>query len=280
MAVVTEDYFSASARRFCAAAPFGLHDNRDRTAGDDCRSTRRPIAIFPARIRSGNAFACTTDDGGRKMRTIVGVVPHLKVYGYDETASPLPQVYLPHVASAADGLVMLLRTSSPRGNPGEAVPANRRVARSGAAGFRSAHDAGTRAETWATPRLMHVSLSAFASLALVLASIGLYGVMAYNGQRRTREIGVRLALGARRRQIVSLMLRQGTRLLAVGLLLGFFSAFALSRLIRSLLFEVNATDPASTSPSACCSAPPPSSLVGFRRDARPESTPMITLRAE
>ena len=83
----------------------------------------------------------------------------------------------------------------------------------------------------------------FASLALVLALIGLYGVMAYNGQRRTREIGVRLALGAWRRQIVSLMLRQGARLLAVGLPLGFFTAFALSRLIRSLLFEVSATDP-------------------------------------
>ena len=88
------------------------------------------------------------------------------------------------------------------------------------------------AETWATSRLITFLLSAFASLALILVLIGLYGVMAYNGQRRTREIGVRLALGARRRQIVSLMLRQGTRLLAVGLLLGFFTAFALFRLIR------------------------------------------------
>ena len=64
-------------------------------------------------------------------------------------------------------------------------------------------------ETWATPRLMSFLLTAFAALALLLAVVGLYGVMAYNGVRRTREIGVRLALGARRRQISAMMLESG-----------------------------------------------------------------------
>jgi putative ABC transport system permease protein len=136
------------------------------------------------------------------------------------------------------------------------------------------------AETWATPRLITFLLSTFAGLALTLAVIGLYGVMAYNGLRRTREIGVRLALGARRRQISGMLLRQGIRLLAIGLLVGFAGAFALSRLIRSLLFSVSAADPAvyfavslllgGAAMLAC--------WIPARRAARVD--PMITLRAE
>jgi ABC-type antimicrobial peptide transport system permease subunit len=98
-------------------------------------------------------------------------------------------------------------------------------------------------ETWATPRLLTFLLSIFAGLAAILAVIGIYGVISYNGLRRTREIGVRLALGARRDQIVALILGQGVRLLAIGLLLGFAAAFALSRVMRSVLFGVSATDP-------------------------------------
>ena len=99
------------------------------------------------------------------------------------------------------------------------------------------------AETWTTARLMAFLLVAFAVLAFSLAVVGLYGVMAYNGMRRTREIGVRLALGARRQQIVSMMLAQGLRLLVIGVVVGIAGAFTASRLIRSLLFEVNAADP-------------------------------------
>ena len=98
-------------------------------------------------------------------------------------------------------------------------------------------------ETWATPRLMSFLLVCFATLALTLAIVGLYGVMAFNGLRRMREIGVRLALGAMPGQIRTMMLRQGMRLLGAGLVLGFIGAVALSRVIRSLLFGVSANDP-------------------------------------
>ena len=70
-------------------------------------------------------------------------------------------------------------------------------------------------ETWATSRLLTFLLTIFAGLACILAVVGIYGVISYNGLRRTREIGVRLALGARRDQIVSLILGQGIRLLAI-----------------------------------------------------------------
>ena len=136
------------------------------------------------------------------------------------------------------------------------------------------------AETWATPRLMSFLLGTFSVLALTLSLVGLYGVMAYNGLRRTREIGIRLALGARRKQIVTMMLQQGMRLLAIGLLVGFVGAFGLSRVIRSLLFEVNAGDPrvyiAVSGLLACAAAA--ACWIPARRASRVD--PMITLRTE
>ena len=135
-------------------------------------------------------------------------------------------------------------------------------------------------ETWATPRLMSFLLLCFAGLGLTLSVVGLYGVMAYNGLRRTREIGVRLALGALPAQIAQMMLGHGLRLLGCGLFLGFASAFALSRLIRSLLFGVSANDPliylavsfllAGAALLAC--------WIPARRASRVD--PMITFRAE
>jgi putative ABC transport system permease protein len=135
-------------------------------------------------------------------------------------------------------------------------------------------------ETWAAPRLMTFLLGVFAVLALLLAVIGLYGVMAYNGVRRMREIGVRLALGARREQIVQMMLGQGMRLLGIGLGVGLLGAFAASKVLRTLLFEVNPSDPltyigvalllAVVAALAC--------WIPARRASRVD--PMITLRAE
>ena len=90
----------------------------------------------------------------------------------------------------------------------------------------------------------HVSPLAFLPASrCVLALVGIYGVISYNGLRRTREIGVRLALGARRGQIVSLILGQGAVCSRSASASAFTAAFALSRLIRSLLFDVSASDP-------------------------------------
>jgi len=97
-------------------------------------------------------------------------------------------------------------------------------------------------ETWATHRLVSSLLAIFALLALGLATVGLYGVIAYTSLGRMREIGVRLALGAQRFQIRNLILSHGMKLFAAGVVLGLGGAIAFSQLLRSVLFEVQLGD--------------------------------------
>jgi ABC-type antimicrobial peptide transport system permease subunit len=94
-----------------------------------------------------------------------------------------------------------------------------------------------------TPRFFTVLVGIFGVLALTLAAIGLYGVVAYTVRQREREMAVRLALGAPPARVLGLMLRQGMKPVAVGLVIGLGGAFAITRIMRSLLFEVSTTDP-------------------------------------
>jgi putative ABC transport system permease protein len=99
-------------------------------------------------------------------------------------------------------------------------------------------------EAVAQPQLRTLLLSLFAALALLLASLGLYGVMSNTVAQRTHEIGVRMALGAGQRSVLRLVLGNGMRLTLLGIVLGTVGAFALTRLMKGFLFHVTPTDPA------------------------------------
>jgi len=95
----------------------------------------------------------------------------------------------------------------------------------------------------AQPRFNMVLLAIFAGLALILASVGIYGVMSYSVTQRTQELGVRMALGAQRRDIFSLVLKQGIILALIGVGIGVAGAIGLSKVLGSVLYGISATDP-------------------------------------
>jgi len=99
------------------------------------------------------------------------------------------------------------------------------------------------AEAVARQRFSMFLLGLFAGLALLLAAVGIYGVMSCSVAQRTREIGIRIALGAQRTDVLQLTVKQGLKFVGAGMLLGLLAAFLLTRVLASLLFGINATDP-------------------------------------
>ena len=279
MTVVSSDYLQTIGMSLLRGRMFDEHDRFD---GAQVAIIDQQLAekYFAGQNPVGKRLKMFANlEHGREWRTIVGVVPHLKVYGFSEELS-LPQVLLPLAQSPQNNLVILLRSAFPPHAFEE--PLQKLVASIDPAQpvFEFCTMQQRVEETWATPRLLTFLLSIFAGLACVLAVVGIYGVISYNGLRRTREIGVRLALGARRGQIVSLILGQGIRLLALGLAVGFAAAFALSRVMRTLLFGVSASDPMiffSVSLLLGCAAVI-ACWIPAHRASRVD--PIITLRAE
>jgi putative ABC transport system permease protein len=129
-------------------------------------------------------------------------------------------------------------------------------------------------------RLTLVLLSSFAALALLLAAVGIYGVIAYTVRQRTRELGIRLALGAQARDVLWLILRQGLKLTLIGVALGSTLAFALTRWMESLLFRVRPTDALTFGAIAVAllSVALMACWIPARRAAKVD--PLVVLRAE
>jgi ABC-type antimicrobial peptide transport system permease subunit len=123
-------------------------------------------------------------------------------------------------------------------------------------------------------------LGGFAALALVLASLGIYGVLSYTVAQRRREIGIRMALGAHAGQVVRMVVRQGLALWAIGIAIGLLAALALTRALASLLYGVSATDPLAFAAGAVALGlvAAVASWLPARQAARVD--PMITLKAE
>jgi ABC-type antimicrobial peptide transport system permease subunit len=183
---------------------------------------------------------------------IVGVVGHVKQWGLDsdDTNTIRNQVYFPlmqvpdkFMSAGVAGLTLALRS---KGEPLNLVPSVR-TAVSGPTDDQPVYAVRAMKEvisgSLAERRFMMLVLIAFASVALLLAAVGIYGVMSYAVTRRTNELGVRSALGASHWQIMALVMRQGMGLAGAGLIAGLAASVMLTRFMRSLLYGVGAGDP-------------------------------------
>jgi predicted permease len=178
----------------------------------------------------------------QKPYTIVGVVGVVKQYGL-ETDGKIA-TYFPQQQESARDVFLVARTSTDAAQLSAAITGEIHSVDPTAAvyGIRSMQD--RLYDSLARQRFSSTMLSAFAAFAVLLAAVGLYGVMSYLVTRSTRDIGVRVALGARPSDIVGLVVRQGMELLAVGILAGLAGAAALTRVMASLLFGVSTIDAA------------------------------------
>ena len=222
-----------------------------------------------------------------KTVEIVGVVGHVKQFGLDTDARNLQdQTYLPMMQTPDDQLAgttevdLLVRTGLPPLTAEDAMRGslqhmNRDYVIFGGESMNDVIGKGLAAR-----RFSVILLVLFASLALLLAAIGIYGVVSYVVVQRQREIGIRMALGARRGQVFQLMLRQGARMALSGLGIGVGAAFGLTRLMTSLLYGVKPTDALTFAVAACllCAIALAACCIPARRATRVD--PMLALRCE
>ena len=234
---VSPGYFQAMNTR--------LEEGRDFTAFDDQGATRVAIVnrafvrrLWPGQSALGQRFRLGSDDA--PVLQVVGVAQDGKYAGFNEQA--LPAAYLPIRQSYSGSTTVIVRTGG--SVPGTIALVQREVAAMDANIPIGA--ARSLVERLAVPlfpaRLTAWMLGSFGVLALVLAAVGLYGVMSYMVASRTHEIGVRMAMGARRADVLALVLRQGIGLTIVGLALGVVGALAVTPLMRALLYGVSSRD--------------------------------------
>jgi putative ABC transport system permease protein len=173
--------------------------------------------------------------------TVVGVVRH--VHNRTLEARSRVEVYVPENQLPFNGMTLAVRTF---GNPLSLVPTIQREVASidpDLPVYRVRTMNEVMGESLQRRRLALTLLAGFAGLALLLAAIGIYGVTSYGVAQRKTEIGVRMALGANRGQVLGMIMRSGMTTIAIGLLLGVVLSLALTRLMSGLLFSVRATDP-------------------------------------
>lgn len=184
------------------------------------------------------------------LRQVVGVVGDIKQFSLDSPKPPMVFIPIPQVP---DRLMRVIRTFTPAHftirTTGNALGLVAAVKRELAAVDAAVAAAETRsmeqyaARSVSQQRFNMILIGLFAGLGLLLAAVGIYGVMSYAVEQRTNEIGLRMALGARTGNVLTLILKHGLTLAAMGVALGLLASFGLTRLLKSFLFGVGATDP-------------------------------------
>lgn len=237
--VISADYFRTMSTPVNKGRSFGTQDHATAPAVMIVNDTfaRR---FFPGEEVIGKRII--PGEGRQPVtREIVGVVGDVRHEALD--VEPSPEYYIPYQQASVEDVTVVARTTG--GNPTTIAGSVRDVIRSvdkQQPVYNIRPMTQLLSESVAQRRFNVVLLGGFALVALVLAGIGIYGVMSYSVAQRTREIGVRIALGARSRDVLKLVLAHALGLTAIGLALGLIGAFALTRFLVTLLFEVRPTD--------------------------------------
>ena len=215
-------------------------------------ASRTPVAIindtmakklWPSSDAVGGRFRLTDRDANEWF-TVIGVAPDVQPYDMTDDA-PMPAAFVPYPYSPTFNTGMVIRAT---GDPAGLTAAARteiRASDSGLAIFEVRTMEDLRQSSFWQFRLFGFMFGAFGAAALLLAGIGVYGVLAFSVAQRTQEMGVRIALGAQRSDVLRLVVRQGVTLALLGVVVGVVGAFGVTRVISSLLYNVTPGDPVS-----------------------------------
>lgn len=239
--VISGSYFSTLGIPVLAGRTFSEHDN----------ANSNPVVIvnqafvrrsYPTVNPIGRTVQCGFDPFTfKKWATIVGVVGDAHMDG--PTQTPMPDIYFPYLQHPRQEIDIIIRQigENPLSRAAFVRSTVQRLDREAAVKFTTMEK--HLADVVATSRFSSILIAVFAALAMLLASIGIYGVMSYSVSQRTTEIGLRMALGADRWNVVRMVLKEAVRLCGIGLLIGSAAALAAARLLQAQLFRVSAVDP-------------------------------------
>jgi len=238
IAYISRDYFRVMGIRLLKGRDF---TDRDTSGASEVAIITESVArgVFGDRDPLGRQISFEWPKGTK--RTIVGVVADTRNYALER--QPWPEIFVPYLQEPSFFMTLVLRT---RGDPLAFGPGVRRVVE-GVDRNQPVSDIQTMQEivekTLAPRQFSMMLLGLFAMLALVLAAVGLYGTISYSVVQRTHEIGVRMALGAGRCEVLKLVVGQGLTLALIGVGVGVAGALALTQFLSSLLYGVKPTDP-------------------------------------
>jgi len=238
---VSPDYFRAMGVQVVQGRAFTTADRADAplVAIVDERFVQR---FWPDQDPIGRRVSINFGDSGPMWREVVGVIAHPKHYNLSSEGRE--QVYFPYAQRPAQQMFLAIRTST--SDPAALTAAVRREVWA-LDPNQPVDDVATMTDRVAASlsgdRFNLLLLGGFAGLALLMAAVGIYGVISYTVTQRSHEFGIRMALGADRGRVLGLVLKQGLRQAVIGVVLGALAALALTRLMANLLFEVKPADP-------------------------------------
>jgi len=238
-AIVSGDYFRAMRIPLLKGRFFTPQDKQD-SAPVVIISESLARHFFPTQDPLGRRIKQSSPENQAPFMEVVGVVGDVKYTGLQKDTDAA--YYMPYGQNYGRRMFVVAR--SPLG--AAVAPALRRAVQASDPGVTLNQVESmdqTLSRAVALPRFDTVLLAAFAAVALLLAAVGIYGIIAYSVAERTHEIGVRMALGAGQGSVLGMVIRQGAGLALIGIALGLVGAFALTRLLSNLLFGVSSTDP-------------------------------------